>query len=177
LVIGGTDMDSAPYDAAAAMDHPQPRLGPGTSLAICVGVAVTYAAGAATLFGAYTHGFANLPLKEPLIAPTAGPAAKLAALVTLWQRHVLNPAASVDVDALTETVEAAMDVIFEFGPGALSLVGLKPEAVQGEHLATLLRASSSWRNQIPGWDAALAVDIEALRRAGTEPKDALFGMI
>lgn len=139
-------------------------------------VAATYVASLGALLGAYAHGFTTSP-KELALAATTGLAARLAPKTMRWQHHVLNPAASVDVDALTETVEATLDIIGESGPAALSLVGLRPEAVQGEHLATLLRASSTWRDQIPGWADALAVDIEALRKAGVEPKDALFGMI
>jgi hypothetical protein len=94
-----------------------------------------------------------------------------------WRRYVFDPAATTSVDALTETVEAALDFLVQYGPKAMSLTGLQPNAVQGEHLAALLRASSTWHADIPGWHEAVQVASEAVRIAGIDPADALFGMI
>ena len=96
---------------------------------------------------------------------------------SVWQYNVFNPAAPVDVDSLTETADSALDFVAAFGPTSIRLTGLNPAQVQGEHLATLLRVLSTWRNEIPGWHDALLVDSAALERAGIDPKDALFGMI
>lgn len=94
-----------------------------------------------------------------------------------WKRYVFDPSSPTDVDAISETVDRVFDVISEFGPGALSLVGIRPEKVQGEHLAAVLRASSSWADTVPGWRDALNVAALALSNAGIDPNDALYGMI
>lgn len=94
-----------------------------------------------------------------------------------WGHYVLNPDAPADVDVLTETVDMALDFVAKYGAAKIELSNLDPAKVNGEHLATLLRALSTWSNEIPGWQDALQVDIEALELAGVDPKDALFGMI
>lgn len=112
-----------------------------------------------------------------LVLKTRMEALRLLDANTLWQQHVFNPTASADIDSLTETVEGILNFIAEFGPSCISLNGFQPLAVQGEHLATLLRASSTWRDEIEGWDNALDVAKEALIRENINPADALFGMI
>jgi len=94
-----------------------------------------------------------------------------------WWEHVFNPRAPTDVDSITKTVEGVLDFIAAFGPESLSLRGLQPESVQGEHLAALLRASSTWCDQIAGWHEGLNVAQAAIAMAGEDPRDALFGMI
>ena len=94
-----------------------------------------------------------------------------------WRKHVCNAAASPDVDALTETAEAVTTLVAEHGPARLDLRGLKAASVQGEHLATLLRSSFPWRDQVPGWGEAMDVAKTALRRAGIDPAEALFGLV
>lgn len=92
-------------------------------------------------------------------------------------RLVLDPASATHVDALTETVAAALDFVAEFGPEALSLRGLKSASVQCEHLAALLPATSTWRDTIPGWHEALKVAETAVAAASLDPQDVLFGMV
>lgn len=94
-----------------------------------------------------------------------------------WKRHVFNSNAAADVDALTETVEAGLDYIAEFGSKSLALTGLRAHDVQCEHLAALLRATSTWRNEIPGWYQALTTAKLAVELARLDPEDVLFGMI
>jgi hypothetical protein len=94
-----------------------------------------------------------------------------------WRKHVCDAEASPDIDALTETAEAVMTLLAEYGPTRLNLRGLNAAAVQGEHLATLLRATFSWRSQVPGWSEALNVAKVALMRTGIDPEEALFGLI
>ena len=92
-------------------------------------------------------------------------------------RHVFNPRAATDVDSITETVEAVLDAVAEFGPSVLKLQNLRPENVQGEHLAALLRVSSTWQDDVLDWGNALEVAANAVTLAGSDPKDILFGMI
>ena len=94
-----------------------------------------------------------------------------------WTKHVLNPSASTDIDSLSETINAMFDCLNQCDPSVLYFGGFAARDVNGEHLAAALRASSSWRDEISGWDNALEVAAEALRLAGIAPEDALFGMV
>lgn len=97
---------------------------------------------------------------------------------TAWQKHVCDVTASTDVDVLTETSEAVLETIQAHGPAGFNLQGLPSAAViNGEHLATALRTSFTWRDQVPGWHGALRVAERALKQAGLDPEDVLFGMI
>lgn len=102
---------------------------------------------------------------------------KMAAATKKWSVHVLNPHAAADVDTLTETVEAILDFVFQFGPNSLSLKEIKYNFVQPEHLAAILRSTSTWRNQVDGWNDALEIAIAATKSAGLDPNDVLFGMV
>lgn len=82
-----------------------------------------------------------------------------------------------DIDSLTVTAEAALEAVAEFGPDIIptkDLVGLQ---VHGEHLATLLRATYAWRDEISGWNEALDVARQALLDQDVDPDDALYGMV
>jgi hypothetical protein len=94
-----------------------------------------------------------------------------------WQKFLLDPKAAVDVDAISETIESVFVTIDQYGVGAVELGKYKAEQVSGEHLAAILRATSSARDQIAGWNSALEIAAAALVRAGRDPADALFGMI
>lgn len=148
----------------------------------------------------YRQQFA-LGLMEPVRAPatqnhfvqkfrhaTFGDAAQLGLLqqITVWKqtvaiekwgKNVFNPHASADVDALTETVEAVLDAVTEFGPSVIKLNGLIAKNVQCEHLAALLRVSSTWQGEITGWNEALVIANDAVVLSGADPQDILFGMI
>lgn len=97
--------------------------------------------------------------------------------VEKFRRHVFNPHASTDVDSLTETVEAVLDAVAEFGPSVIKLQHLCAEHIQGEHLAALLRVTSTWQNEVPDWTEALGVAANAVSLAGSDPEEILFGMI
>ena len=94
-----------------------------------------------------------------------------------WQDHLLNPDSSVDVDAITDTVEGVLDQIADQGPESINLKEILSQPFQLEHLAAVLRVSSAWRNAIPDWDYALLVVECAIISAGLDPQDLLFGMI
>jgi hypothetical protein len=94
-----------------------------------------------------------------------------------WQRLVLDPGAPVDVDAISETVDAIYEVIDAYGPAIISFEDVRSERVQGEHLAAALRATSPWRQEILGWQTALDVARDALASGGVDPNDALYGLI
>lgn len=102
---------------------------------------------------------------------------KLAEATDRWRRYVLDRDAPDDLDSLTETVEAVVDVVSGIGPQALSLQDLHPEVVHAEHLAAVLRSSSSWRHEVPGWDEALGVAIAAARQMNFDVHDVLFGLV
>lgn len=81
-----------------------------------------------------------------------------------------------DVDNLTVTAETALEAIAEYGPEVIPTSDLSGLQIQGEHLATLLRATYSWRNEIAGWSEALEVARRSLADQGVDPDDALYGM-
>lgn len=118
--------------------------------------------------------FADKSQLELMLGMTAW---KQASANERWRRYVVDPRASANVDALTETVEGVLDFIGEFGPGTLALGGLRSDTVHCEHLAALLRATSTWRDEIPGWSNALDVTRAAVESAGLDPEDVLFGMV
>ncbi|WP_339435750.1 hypothetical protein [Pseudomonas sp. EL_65y_Pfl1_R32] len=96
---------------------------------------------------------------------------------SLLSTLILKENQDVDVDALTITSEAVLDAIGEFGPAIVRFEELTASRVQGEHLATMLRTSYVWRNEIPGWTEALEIAREALSNEGIDPADALYGMV
>jgi hypothetical protein len=102
---------------------------------------------------------------------------QLGELTQRWQRQVLDATASTDVDALTETVEATLELVEKFGPQSLALESIVGERVQVEHLAAVLRASSYWRNTIPSWAPAKDWAVMATVAAGYDPDDVLYGML
>jgi len=95
----------------------------------------------------------------------------------LWQKHVLNVNANTDIEELSETVEAALTAISQEGIDSIFLGGLSPEKVEPQHLATLLRTTCSWKDDIEGWYDALEVAKEALKLQDIDPEDALYGLI
>lgn len=84
---------------------------------------------------------------------------------------------SADLDSLTVTAETALEAVIEFGPAIIPANDLDGIRIHGEQLATLLRATYSWRDEIPGWDHALGVAKLKLAEQGIDPDDALYGMI
>lgn len=98
-------------------------------------------------------------------------------LKSLLNSLILKENQETDVDSLTITAETVLDAIGEFGPAIVKLDNLIPDRVQGEHLATVLRTSYSWRSQIYGWNEALEVAKAALINEGIDPADALYGMV
>ena len=94
-----------------------------------------------------------------------------------WKRYLFDINASTDVDTISETVESVFESLARDGPSAIDLTTISASQVNGEHLAALLRATSSWRDQIPGWDRALIVASKALELANVDPKAALAGML
>lgn len=94
---------------------------------------------------------------------------KLRTLISTENSHA-------DVDSLTVTAEAALDAVSEFGPDIIPAGDLSGLQIHGEHLATLLRATYVWREQIPGWRDALDTARQSLTAQGVDPDDALYGI-
>ena len=102
--------------------------------------------------------------------------AVIGALATVWKKHLMNVQAATDVDAISETIDAAYEAIDQFGVGALDFSGFDPDEVNGEHLAALLRATYSVRAWTLGWNDALQVAEQALKAAHVDVDDALAGL-
>jgi hypothetical protein len=93
-----------------------------------------------------------------------------------WEAYLYDLDASVDVDDISETVEAVLDAVSQFGLTSLSFSGLDAERVNGEHLAAMLRTTFTWRKQIEGWQEGLATASSALKLSGRDPDEVLLGL-
>lgn len=93
-----------------------------------------------------------------------------------WEFYLYDVNASVDVDDISETVEAVLDAISQYGLGSLNFSGLNSKQVNGEHLAAMLRTTFTWRNQIEGWQQGMETASLALKRSGLDPDEVLLGL-
>ena len=84
--------------------------------------------------------------------------------------------ASTDVDDISNTIARTFDLVLKFGPRSIDLKALKPEAINGEHFAALLRAMSTVKGEVPEWRQAVTIAAIALKFAGQDPNDALYGL-
>lgn len=81
------------------------------------------------------------------------------------------------VDSLTKTAESALGWLLLNGVSHLDLSGLVPEDVNCEHLALILRMTSTFKDSVEGWHDALSVAQTAASIANLNPSDVLFGLI
>jgi hypothetical protein len=98
------------------------------------------------------------------------------ALAAKWKAMLLDRNAPVNAKALTATVKPIFQALSWFGAGAVDLSDLPVESVNGMHLAVILRATYSRKSQTFGWDRALDVAREALKRDGINEAHALAGL-
>jgi hypothetical protein len=89
-----------------------------------------------------------------------------------WRTGLFDLSAPYNADGLTPTVMGTYRFLMSFGPRAIDLRGLNVHAVNGMHLATILRSTYSWRGEIPGWREAVIVACKALERGGFSVEDA-----
>ncbi|WP_148664542.1 hypothetical protein [Herbaspirillum robiniae] len=95
----------------------------------------------------------------------------------LIHQAITNVKAGTDAVALSKTMELVLTFISENGPEYFYLRDFEPSEIQPEHLAAVLATTVGWKDQIKGWDAALAVTKQALINAKLDPEDVLFGLI
>jgi hypothetical protein len=93
-----------------------------------------------------------------------------------WLARVLDKSLAPSSSELTKTVKAVFGALSQFGPEAVNLRHL-PEAVNGVHLAVVLRSTADELENTQAWKDALALAERVLVRDGTDPQDALLGMI
>ena len=93
-----------------------------------------------------------------------------------WKALLLDRDAPVTAKALMATVKPLFQALSVYGAGAVDLSGLSPDSVNGMHLAVILRATFSRKNQTVGWETALSVAREALNRDCINPDRALAGL-
>lgn len=96
--------------------------------------------------------------------------------MNIWRKHIDNQRASTDIEALTETVELIFTVLKVEGPSVISFKGFDETKVNPEHLSTALRCTSSFKDEIDGWDEAFRVACYACKNAGIDPSDSLYGL-
>lgn len=80
------------------------------------------------------------------------------------------------VDNLTKTAEGTLGLLLN-GVSNVDLSGLVPEDINCEHLALVLRMTSTFKDNIEGWHDALEVAQTAATIASIDPTDVLFGLI
>lgn len=97
--------------------------------------------------------------------------------VNKWKVAIQNPLAETSIKALALTAKILLETIQKFGVEKITFTGLDIDSVQVEHLATALRASSKWKDQIAGWKVALEKAQTICDREKIDPADLLFGMI
>lgn len=92
-------------------------------------------------------------------------------LTTGWKRYVFDPRAPVDFPRISAIFDSVLRLIQTSGPSNLNMENMHPGEVNGELLVSALRASFRWREEIPGWKAAVQVAREALKIANHENID------
>ncbi|WP_124590317.1 hypothetical protein [Burkholderia cepacia] len=97
-------------------------------------------------------------------------------LASQWKALVLDPDAAVTAKALGRTVKPLFKALSQLGAGAVDLRQLPIDRVNGVHLAVVLRATLSFKERTLGWEEALDVARQALRRDGLNEADALMGV-
>jgi hypothetical protein len=98
-------------------------------------------------------------------------------LAEQWKKLVLDRNAAVNANGLTSTVKPLFQALSRLGPGAIDLRGLPTDKVNGVHLAVVLRATFSMKTRTPGWEEALGIARNALKRDCIDEADALSGLI
>jgi hypothetical protein len=96
--------------------------------------------------------------------------------VAQWRRFVCDPLAPSDKMSLKITAKAVFDALSTEGPSSIDLRQVRATEVSGKHLAILLRCTSTWRSDVPGWADALEAARKALALEGRDPQGALFGL-
>lgn len=81
------------------------------------------------------------------------------------------------VDNLTKTAESALAWLLLNGVNKLDLSGFISEEINCEHLALILRMTSTYKDSICGWHEALEVAHNAATLSSIDPNDVLFGLL
>lgn len=97
--------------------------------------------------------------------------------INKWREVIQNPLAETNLLSLYLTTEFLLKTIHRYGINEITFAGLDINSIQVEHLATCLRATSKWRNEIDGWGIALEQAKEICKLKDIEPSDLLFGLI
>ena len=101
----------------------------------------------------------------------------IAELARRWKKSLLDVTASKTSKALGETIDPLFEAMLQFGASAIDLRNLPVERVNGIHLAVILRATLTRKEETPGWEEALEVAKQALQREGIDIEDALGGLL
>lgn len=96
---------------------------------------------------------------------------------TTWQEKFLNPKRTTNIEDIWYTATYILDYILENGPANFSLLGLQANNIEAEHLATVLRTTKIWKDIIPGWHEALAINEKALLLQNKDPKKYLHDLL
>lgn len=92
------------------------------------------------------------------------------------EANLQDVATAQDVDAVSETVEFAYELLSRWGASSLNMHRTL-EAKNPIHLAAVLRVSVDVKDRVPGWESALAYAADLTVRSGLDVDDALFGLM
>lgn len=98
------------------------------------------------------------------------------ARTTVWRANLSNPSADGSVDAISDTVDSLLEAIEFGGPSLVKLDNLNFEFINAEHLIAILRTTFTWKEEVPGWRAALNAAPAILEKQGLNPSEELFGL-
>jgi hypothetical protein len=94
-----------------------------------------------------------------------------------WRKNIQALNLATDFDSVFETFESVFRLVEAAGPRALDMTGFEPTNTNGEQLVAALRASYRWRDEVPGWDGALATARQALIMAKIDVDSCLEGLV
>lgn len=94
----------------------------------------------------------------------------------VWRQHLLNKESSTDVDTISETVDSVLEAVAFLGASRIDLEHIDLPNTNMEHLVAILRSTFSWRRELPGWHAALAVARELLNQGHINSDVVLQGL-
>lgn len=96
--------------------------------------------------------------------------------IPIWKQNILDLNKTTDVDSISETIDSVFDTFEKEGYLGIDLCFVKSDGVNTEHLAGVLRATSSVNGNIQGWKHALSICYVSAQKNGYDPDDVLFGL-
>lgn len=94
----------------------------------------------------------------------------------VWKQYVVNLECKATVNDMQTVVCSLFQTVSDGNVDKIDFAFLSPEITNGELLTAALRATFSWRSQIPSWKYGVEVAHEALTNQGHDPDQVLVGL-